>query len=283
METTSRQARMMMGGLCILVGLFLLVAAPLIVQTSLERVLGALLEVSEAEPKYSSGIALFNLFYPLWRALGIVAGVTLLVIAYPLYKAESWTYPVGLSAMAIPSVSGMFMFLPYISWVGGFPLPMVISWIGLIGYWGLLMLRKSTWRDKGVNFLAFTLVGMVATHSFVLGIGSQRMLLTRPGQPLYQGVEWWVLTVVGEVVWIATVMLLVSIPLLAARRPAGWWLAVIASLSVLLVDVPTQVIRTKTFDYLYGALLAAALLITLMVPAFRRRLMGPPPEVGLEA
>jgi hypothetical protein len=271
-----------MAGACALVGIFLILASPLIVQTSLERVINALVEVSKEQPKYASGITLFNLFFPLWRALGFVAGVTLLVAAYPMYRGEEWTVPAALLATSIPAISGMFMFLPYISWVGGFPLPMVISWVGLLGYWGVLLLPKSTWPEKGVKFLVFTFLGMVVTHSFTLGIGSQRMLATRPAQPLFNGVEWWILTIVGEVDWIATLMLMAAIPLLALKKRGGWWLAIIAAFSVLLIDAPTQLVRTKTLDYLYGSLLAAGMLLFLLLPSFKRRLLGEPPEARFE-
>jgi len=274
MREASARARLFMAALSVLVGLFLLIAAPWIAQVSLERVIAALLEVIQDRPQFESGIKLFTFFYPLWRALGFVAGVALLAGALPMARGEEWTYPVALVATAMPAIGGMFMFLPYISWVGGFPLPMVISWVGLAGFWGVLLLRKSDWKEKAVKFAVFTFLGMLATHSFTLGIGSQRMLATRPLKPLYDGLEWWILTVVGEVDWIATVMLIVAIPLLALRKRSGWWLAMIASLSVFLVDAPTQIVRTKTFDYLYGAILAAASLLFLMLPSFKRTLVG---------
>jgi hypothetical protein len=271
----------------VLVGLFMILAVPGIIQVSLERVLTGLLEVVTDEPKFASGITLFSFFYPFWRAVGFVAGVALLAISYPIYRGEEWTYPVALLAHAIPSISGMFMFLPYVSWVEGFPLPMVISWVGLLGFWGTLLLRKSSRNEKIALFLVFTFIGMLATHSFTLGIGSQRMLATRPDKPLFAGLEWWILTLVGEVDWIATGMLMLSIPLLAMRKRAGWWLAFVGALSVLLVDVPTQIVRTKTMDYLYGALLAGGVLLFLNIPSFKAYLLGQKtsraaPDVGAE-
>ncbi len=179
--------------------------------------------------------------------------------------------PVAVTAMAVPSISGMFMFLPYISFIEGFPLPMTISWVGLIGFWGFLLLRAGDWKQKAVDFLTFTFIGMLATHCFTLGIGSQRMLMTRMAAPLFDGLEWWILTVVGEVDWIATLLLILSIPLLAMRKESGWWLALIAAASALVIDLPTQIVRTKTLDYLYGSLLASALLVFLLLPAFKAR------------
>lgn len=278
MASTPRNNRIVMVVLCALVGLFLILAVPWIVQTSLERVLAKLIETVVNEPKFASGITLFSFFYPFWRAVGFVAGVTLLVMTVPLYRGEEWAFAAALTALAVPSISGMFMFLPYVSFVEGFPLPMVISWVGLIGYWGVLLLRKSDRMQKVVDFLVFTFIGMIATHSFTLGIGSQRMLMTRVDKPLFAGLEWWLLTVVGEVDWIATAMLILAIPFLALRKRAGWYLAFIAALSVFIIDAFTQIIRMKTYDYLYGALIAAGLLLFLMIPKFKARLLGEEPS-----
>ena len=176
--------------LAILVGLFLLAAAPFLIQTSLERVISELQVVSAERPEFSSGIVLFSLFYPLWRALGYVAGMTLFVISPSIYRGKAWTFPVTLVATSIPSVSGMFMFLPYISFVGGFPLPMVVSWVGLAGFWGTLLLRQSERMQKIAQLVVFTLMGMLTTHAFVIGIAAQRMLLTRAAKPLYDGIAW---------------------------------------------------------------------------------------------
>lgn len=168
------------------------------------------------------------------------------------------------------------MFLPYISWVGGFPLPMVLSWAGLVGFWSMLLLQKVDRMQKLVDFLVFTFIGMLATHAFVIGIGAQRMLMTRPEQPLYAGLQWWILTISGEVNWIAVIMLLLSIPLLALRKSSGWWLAFLAGLAILAIDAPTQIVRTKTLDYLYGSLLSIGLLLWISLPVFRTRLVKDP-------
>jgi hypothetical protein len=272
-DETSQNIRTLLAILAGLIGLFLIAVAPDMVQTSLERVLESLLEVIQDRPQFESGITLFSFFYPFWRAVGFVAGATLLVISPAIYRGEGWTPAVALVAYAVPSISGMFMFLPYISWVEGFPLPMVISWVGLLGFWTMLLLRKSERAEKAVDFLVYTFMGMLATHSFTLGIGSLRMLNTRPEKPLFAGLEWWLLTVVGEVDWIATAMLIAAIPLLALRKRAGWWLALIAGVSILLIDAYTQIVRTRTLDYLYGALLAFGLVLFLLIPGFKRRLL----------
>lgn len=254
------------------VGLFMLLVAPILVQISLENILNELLIVVVAEPKFESGITLFGIFYPFWRALGYVAGIVLLAIAPSILKGEVWTKKVELTAYAVPAVGGMFMFLPYISWVGGFPIPMMITFVGLVGYISVFLFhRYETTLDKIANLITFVFVGMLATHAFVIGIGAQRMLLTRPGQPLFTGLEWWILTMSGEINWIAVLMLFASILLMADRKKSGWWLAFVSAFSIITINITTQIIRTKTPDYLIGALLAAGLLALLLI--FKSRLV----------
>jgi len=256
----------------VVVGLFMLLVAPILIQTSLENLLGELVIAAAAEAKFESGITLFGLFYPLWRALGYVAGIVLIAIAPSILKGEEWTRKVELTAYAVPSVGGMFMFLPYISFVGGFPIPMMVSFVGLIGYVSVFLFhRYDSTSEKIANLVTFVFIGMLATHAFVIGIGAQRMLLTRPGQPFFEGLEWWILTMSGEINWIAVLMLFASIPMMADRKKTGWWLAFVSALSIITINVPTQIIRTATPDYLIGALLGAGLLALLLI--FKNRLV----------
>ena len=256
----------------VVIGLFMLLAAPILVQITLDAILNELLIVVITQPKFSSGIDLFSLFYPLWRALAYIAGIVLLAIVPSIYKGKEWTMKVELTAYAVPSVGGMFMFLPYISWVGGPPIPIFISFVGLLGFWSVFLFHYyGSILEKIVNLLTFTFIGMLATHAFVIGIGAQRILLTRPGQPGFAGLEYWILTLSGEVNWIAVLMLFGSIPLMAERKKNGWWLAFVAAFTIVTINIPTQIIRTKTLDYLIGAIIAAGLLALLLI--FKNRLI----------
>jgi hypothetical protein len=279
MKNTPQNTRLILAILAVLVGAFMITVAPVLIQTSMERVVASLMEVSKTKPQYASGILLFSFSYPLYRALIFIGGVILILIARPIYTGEEWTYPVGLLASAFPSAGGMFMFLPYVSWVEGFPIPMVISWIGLLFFWGFIFLRKADKWLKWSNFLALTFMGMLTTHAFVIGIGCMRMLLTRLEKPLYGGPEWWILSWAGPVNWICVILLFIGIYHLAARRTLGWWLGLIAGASILAIDLPTQIIRstmtdTTSLDYLYGSLLSIGLLFALLFPKFKKALLA---------
>ncbi len=274
MKTTPQNIRLIIAILAVVVGLFMVAAAPFLIQVSMERVVAALIEVSKEKPAYSSGIMLFSFSYPIYRGLIFIGGITLILLAFPMYKGEEWTYPAGLLAAAFPSAGGMYMFLPYVSWVEGFPIPMVISFVGLAFFWSFIFLRKADKWLKWGHFLALTFAGMLTTHAFTIGIGNLRMLLTRPMKPLYDGIAWWVLSWSGPIQWLCVILLFVAIYQLAAGKRSGWWLALIAAVSILAIDAPTQIIRSTmsestSLDYLYGALLSSGLLFSLFFPKFR--------------
>lgn len=289
MENTPRNNRVILAALALIVGLFMVAVAPILIQTSLERVVAALIEVAKDRPAFNSGIILFSFSYPLYRGLIFIAGVALILMAQPILKGEEWTYPAGLLASAFPATGGMFMFLPYVSWVDGFPIPMVISLTGLVFFLSLIFLRTSEKWLKWAQVLALTSSGMLATHAFTVGIGNMRMLLTRPGKPLYAGWEWSILAWSNPVQWVVVILLFFAIYLIAARKIAGWRLAILAAVSIVAIDVPAQIIRSTlsdstSLDYLYGFLLSLVLLFSLLYPRFRSALTGQelPPQAPTE-
>jgi hypothetical protein len=275
MKETPQNNRTIMSVLAIVVGLLMIGAIPFIVQTALERVLINLtIHIEAGNPTFSSGLKLFDLFYPVWRAIIFVAGTALIIISKEIRKGEEWTYPLALALFALPAIGGMFMFLPYVSFVDGFPIPMIISAIGLTGYWSFIFLRKAEKIQKWTRFGALTFIGMLSTHAFTIGIGAQRTMMTRPGHPMYPDFTWWLFNWAGEVNWVAVILLFMSIPLLAVGRRRGWWFAIIGTVAILMIDAFTQIFRTKTLDYLYGSLLALGVLVFTVLPYFKRHLIS---------
>jgi hypothetical protein len=274
MEDTPQKNRTIMSVVAILVGLLMVGVIPFIVQTALERVLTDLtIHIEAGNPTFSSGLKLFDLFYPVWRAIIFVAGIALILISGAIRKGEEWTYPVAVALLSLPAIGGMFMFLPYISFVEGFPIPLIISAIGLTGYWSFIFLRKAETMQKLTLFGALTFIGMLCTHAFTIGIGAQRTMMTRPGHPMYQDFTWWLFNWAGEVNWVAVILLFISIPLLAVGKRKGWWLAVIGTTAILAIDAFTQFFRMKTWDYLYGSLLALGVLLFTVLPYFKKHLL----------
>jgi len=275
MDTTSKTKLAIMAAIAVVIGLVMAYIIPFMVQTSLERVLIHLqAHIAEGFPAFSSGLKLFDFFFSAWRALIFVAGAALITIAWEVKKGRNWTFPAAITFFAVPAIGGFFMFLPYVSWVPGFPLPMIISFIGLVGFWSFIALRDVPKMERLAQLGAFTFIGMMITHAFTIGVGAQRTMATRPGWPLYPGFTWWLFRWAGEVNWVAAFVLFISIPLLAMKKKSGWWLAVASVVAILMINVPTQFFRTKTLDYLYGSLLALGVLFFIIPPYFRQHLLA---------
>lgn len=279
MQNTPKSIRIILVILAVLVGLFMIIADPFLIQTSLDRVLKALQIVSAESPAYASGIMLFSFAFPLYRGLIFIGGIILLLLTGPIYRGEEWAFPVALLASAFPSAGGMFMFMPYVSFVDGFPLPMVISVVGLIFFWSLILLRKVDKWVKWGQFLALTFCGMLTTHAFIVGIGNLRTLLTRPEKPFYNGLGWWVLAWSQPIQWICVILLFIAIYQIAARKFSGWWLALISVTSLVAMDVPMQIIRltmteSTSWDYSYGLPVIIGLFIVLLLPKFKQALIA---------
>jgi len=283
MGNTPKTIRLILSILGIAVGIFMIAVAPFLIQTSLERVISALVTVSAEKPAYASGILLFSYAFPLYRGLIFVGGIALLWLAGPIYRGKEWAFPAALLAAAFPSAGGMFMFMPYVSFVDGFPIPVAISMVGLLFFWLLILLRNVDKWLKWGQFLALTFAGMLSTHAFIVGIGNLRMLLTRPEKPMYDGLGTWVLAWSQPIQWICVTLLFIAIYQLAARKLSGWWLALIAVTSLAAIDIPMQIIRltmtdSTAWDYTYGLPMIIGLLFTLLFPKFRAALVGAGPE-----
>lgn len=281
MAHTSSKTRLFLAILAVVVGVFMVGVAPFLIQTSLDRVMTALVKVSAQKPAYASGILLFSVLYPLYRAIIFIAGITLIVIARSIREGKEWTFPVGLLASAFPASGGMFMMLPYVSFVPGLPLPMLVSLTGLLFFLCLILLRKVNTQKKIAQLLTLTFCGIMTAHAFVIAVGGMRQTLTRLEKPLYSGIEGWVLAWSSPVQFICVILLFVAIYKIAARKMEGWWMALVAAVSLVAMNIPTQIIRTlrtdaTSIDYLIGALLSTALLVILLLPKIKRALFEEP-------
>ena len=279
MNDTSHSNRLILSILAVIVGLFMITIAPFLIQTSLERVISALRIVSAEKPAYASGIPLFSYAFPLYRGLIFIGGIALLLLARPIYRGEEWTYPVALLASAFPSAGGMFMFMPYVSFVDGFPVPMAVSIAGLIFFWSFILLRNVDKWVKWGQFLALTFAGMLTTHAFIVGIGNLRTLMTRPDKPMYSGLGTCVLAWSQPIQWICVILLFIAIYQIAARKYSGWWLALVSVTSLTAIDVPMQIIRltmtdSTALDYTYGMPVMLGMFIVLLMPQFKNALIA---------
>lgn len=226
---------------------------------------------------------LVSFLFPFWASLTFVAGFALLVTLGRFYRGEAWTRGFALLMFAIPSIGGAYMLIPWINFVGsvkgGFPSAVIILAIGLIPYFTVLLADKGDLMQKGVDFVVFLMLGVTAAESFSNGHASFRVLYGHPKRPLIVddiAVLW--LSWLG--LWLGAALLIATIYLLANRKVSGWYLGMIGGLTVLVASGVTHYFCHATNDYLYGALMGLSIVVLLVIPMVKQRLLeGPPSEV----
>jgi hypothetical protein len=264
-----------MAAVVVATGLFLIVVAPFLIEWSLIPIFAGQAERIKTQPSLWSASVMVSYFYPFWRVALITVGVILLLTGYAFLRGEKWAWPVALSALSVPSIAGAHMIVPWFNFVAkGIPPAMFILLVGLVAYLTILLIPKGDKMQKVTNLVVFFLLGLTAAESFVNGFATTRMLLARPGAPMFQGIQWSILTVGGPLDWIVTVAAFLAIPLLAARKRLGWYVSLGAGFLAIIANFPMQYVRGVTLDYLYNGIMGLALVIVLLVPAFSERLVG---------
>ncbi|GAB1471639.1 hypothetical protein MASR2M66_25170 [Chloroflexota bacterium] len=76
----------------------------------------------------------------------------------------------------------------------------------------------------------------------------------------------------GFLLYIASVLLIVSIPLMAMKNKVGWYMATASALATAVVSFQGFVVRSST-EWLQGGLLSSVLLVVLLIPAFKNLLI----------
>ena len=147
--------------------------------------------------------------------------------------------------------------------------------IGLIPYFALLLLEKSDWMQKIVDFFVFLMLGVSSAEAFANGHAAFRILYGHPKRPLFaEGIS---MTYIGWLgLWIGAALTITAIYKLGNRKLSGWYFGLIGGLVTLVASGATHYVRHATNDYLYGALMGLSIVVMLLIPVFKKRLIDEP-------
>lgn len=220
---------------------------------------------------------LVSFFYPFWGTLSVIAGLALLVIALPLYRGESWARGLALLCLAVPAMGGAYMIVPWMNFVwtaeGGFPPAFFIMVIGLVPYFTLLLADKGDRTQKVVDFFVFLMLGVSSAESFANGHAAFRILYGHPSRPQFgEGIAITYFAWLG--LWVGAALTIAAIYLLGRRRMSGWYVAVIGGLITFVVSGATHYVRHATIDYLLGSLMGLSIVVMLLVPVVKARVLN---------
>ncbi len=287
---TPKQTRLIVTLLVVIAGILMTMAVPLIVDSTLNPIITnqvARIEKFDAQgtPEGKTNAAVIRivpwsigLLFPMWAVFSFIAGLALLVLALPFYQGEAWTRGAVLFCLAFPSAGGAFMLIPWLNFMGtgaGFPPALSIMAIGLIPYFTVILAEKSDWLTKLANAAVFLMIGVSAAENFSNGHASFRIYFGHPQRPLFApGIN--VLWLSFIALWITCFMMLIAIYHLGQRKQSGVYLAIIAGLATAGASLATHFIRATTLDYLYGTLIGLSVVVMLLVPQIRQRVLAPP-------
>lgn len=282
--STPRQVRLVVVTLVVIAAILMIAVIPFIgydmvnpiVKAQQARIEKFTAENNPQAPLLAYTVWLVSFFFPFWSTMSLIAGIVLLVIALPLFRGERWTRGLALLCLAIPAIGGAYMIVPWMNFIGsakgGFPPAVTIMTIGLIPYFVLLLAEKVDATQKVVDFLVFLLLGVTAAENFANGHAAFRILFGHPTRPLFaEGIA---ITYFGWLaLWVAMGFCIAAIYLLGEKKVSGWYAGLIGGLVTLVASAATHYVRHATNDYLYGALMGVGIVVMLLIPVFKQRLL----------
>lgn len=256
-------------------GVFVTFVGPFLIQSTLDAIMTKVAELIPTQPQFRLTGVLLPIAFIIMRGVEVVAGITLALIAYPLWKGERWAWPLALSCISLPTMFGLFISLPYLVQFGK-PAPAAFILLsGLIIYWWTLLQKPGEKMTKIARFFTFTMLGVVPGHIIVLVNHGVKGLLDRPNKPMFTDPMITIYGFEAPLNFIAFLMCILAIPLLASesRKETGWWLGLIAGVTVIIANYPTHFIRMQTSDFLVAGTLGVLLVVSLLIPTLKKELL----------
>lgn len=282
--STPRQVRLAVITLVVIAAIIMIAVIPFIgfdmvnpiVKAQQARIEKFTAEGNPQAPLLAYTVWLVSFFFPFWSTMSLIAGIVLLAIAIPFYRGERWTRGLALLCLAVPSIGGAYMIVPWMNFIGsaqgGFPPAVTMMTVGLIPYFAILLAEKVDVTQKIVEFLVFLMLGVTAAENFANGHAAFRILFGHPARPLFaEGIA---ITFFGWLsLWVGMGLCIAAIYLLGEKKISGWYAGLIGGLVTVVGSAATHYVRHATNDYLYGALMGLSIVVMLVIPIFKERLI----------
>jgi len=185
-ETTKTQ-RLIVTGVAILLGIYLMFIAPTQAMETLKLALHAVMErLIPFDPDFYPAVPILGITFGIWMVLIGFGGALLFVLAYNLYKGNTEARAAALGVAAVAAVAGMTMFIPWMVLivsdyssgpVAGITPPPAdvikapsVLWVmvlGLVGYFFFLLMDKDSIKNKIYKSIIYTGIGIVAGMVFM--------------------------------------------------------------------------------------------------------------------
>lgn len=279
MEKSHQTARTIMAVVAVLLGLYFVFLAPAQLDSTQYTLIWKQTKQGTA---FGAGPVSRLWIGMMLRGALIMAGLALIAVSHELYKGTKWAHPFALTMAAVAPIGAFFIGLGYLENIGGLPPAWIVFFVGLIGFWAILLLKPNDKRTKIVQFVIITLVGMLGAQAFTLAPHTYRIVAKDFGVALSDPTVG-ILLHSGPIMIILIFLTWFAIPQLAQNKEKGWWMALISGLSIAVAGFPVHQLRPTaslvpegtfaaspfTSTYFMAALQGVILVIILLIPYFK--------------
>ncbi len=278
-----KNSRTIMIVIAVLVGLMLVFMASGMIDATQDKLLNKMTEGATIEMGAVPSLRMY--VSSTWRGVEVVAGIVLLVTAYALYLDKKWAFPVAMTSFAALPIGSFYISLAYMVKTRAYAPAFTTFTVGLLAFWAFIFLEKKG-KEAWTLFVPLTLMGMIGTQAFSFAEHGLRGLLPDKTASLINPAVA-ILRYSGPIMAITVFLLFVAIYQLAAGKEAGWWVALVAGLSMAVGAFPVHFARPKasmalpgtaepsifTSTYFLGGMLGVLLVVVLLIPFFKNQLM----------
>lgn len=230
---------MVMAGIALLVGLYLIFLAPGFFDTTMNKLI---LQQTKQGTNMSAG-PLSRLYVgAMYSGIEMLVGLTLVAISAALYYGKKWAWPLSMVLLSIPTMANGYIGLGWLENLKKFPPAYATFFICLIAFWAMILVKDYDKKVKNALFWVLTLIGMLGTQGFMLFPHALRVILKDPSQALLDPAVA-VLGRTGPLMFFVFIFAGLSIWQLAQRKEAGWYLALLTGLMMAFGAYPAHYMR----------------------------------------
>ena len=254
-------------------GIFTVFIAPFLIQKNMATLILKTIELKPGNPM----LELTPIFIYTWtnvtRGIGMVAGIALLLMVIPLKNGKPWAWSMAVSFISLPTIYSILIALPYVVQCG-FPPPAGICIIfGVAAFWIMILLKDGTKGEKTARMCVLTTLGVIAGHVNVLIMHGVKGVIDTGFDATVLELRTTIYGFEAPLNFICMVLCIIAIPLVAEKKALGWWMSLVVGVTLIIANLPTQIIRMETVDFLFAAIFGAVLLVFLLLPKFKKDLI----------
>jgi len=236
-----------------------------------------------------------------WLAITVFAGIILLIaVVYGFLKNKKWAFPVALVCLATMPIGSFYVssFAGYMVRKKVFAPSFTAFVVGLLAFWLIILLEKRG-KEMWALFVPLTLLGMIGTQAFAFSehglrgyyIGGKTASIIDPSIGILRFSQ--------PLMMIVVLTLFFAIYFIAKKKEVGWWLGMFSGITMTVAAYSVHFARPKasfslagkdafvagktvvgaatpsifTSIYFLGGTLGIILVIVLLIPFFKNRLV----------